>query len=100
MTVTNSLQQMVTGTTAHRAGLKGVPVEGRQTLTFELPKLPLGAGEYTVSAAVFDGEYREIDRAESATSFSVHCDKASMGPLYTPARGGIAPRGDSEALRR
>lgn len=47
VTVTNSLQQMVTGTTAHRAGLKGIPVEGRQTLTFELPRLPLGAGEYT-----------------------------------------------------
>lgn len=100
VTVTNSLQQMVTGTTAHRAGLKGIPVEGRQTLTFELPRLPLGAGEYTVSAAMFDDEYREIDRAESVTSFSVHCDKASMGPLYTPARGEIAPSGDSEALRR
>lgn len=100
VTVTNSLHQMVTGTTAHRSGLKGQPLEGRQSLTFELPRLPLGSGEYTVSAAMFDGEFREIDRAESATSFTVYCDKASMGPLYTPARGGIAPSKDSAAPRR
>lgn len=90
VTVNNALKQLVTGTTAHRSGLKGQALaKGVHTLRFLLPSLPLGAGDFTVSAAFFDGEYREVTRVDDLGRFTAHCDLASIGPIYSPARGSI-----------
>lgn len=93
VTVTNAIGQMATGTTAHRAGLKGQRLEGRSVLSFTLPELKLGEGEYTLAAALFNQEHREIDRLERDEKVSVRSDARSMGPVYAAAVGAIAPAG-------
>lgn len=99
VTVTNAIGQMVTGTTAHRAGLKGHPIEGTMTLRFTLPSLPLGTGDYTVTAALFDAEHREIDRMDDVATFQAISEIASMGPIATAAKGSIGPADDRPVTR-
>lgn len=101
VTVTNSAHQMVTGTTAQRAGLdvSALPA-GRTTLTFGLPALPLGAGDYTITAAFFDGHGHEIHRLSDQALFTSVCEGASMGPIYTAARGAMVSGATSEQRPR
>lgn len=87
----NPLDSTILATSAHATGVGNLPIEGRQRITLELPDLWLAAGGYTVSAAYFGENQREICRTEGVGVFQVAAGDESIGTIYSPARSTLEP---------
>lgn len=86
ISLTNKLGTSVTSTSSAVTGLRETDAAERVRVRFALPSLTLGTGEYAVTAAIFDGEHREIDRVDGQAPFSAHAWTNSTGTLYVNAK--------------
>lgn len=85
ISIVNSLGTSITSTSTEVAGVPNAPAGGSFTVRFVLDDLALGAGQYTITAAIFDREHGEIDRVDGEAPFSAMAWTNSSGILYVDA---------------
>ena len=77
--VDTPLGQVVFGTNTKLMGVRLPPLSGPVQLTFRLPQLWLGEGQYTVHAALAREGGAELHRLRDAATLTVHADGRSIG---------------------
>lgn len=95
VSLVNPLESTILATSAHATGIGNHPIAGRQRLRMTLPDLWLAPGGYTVSAAFFDGDQREVCRTEGTGTFEVEAGHESIGTIYSPATSALGPADQS-----
>ncbi len=73
--------QVIYGTNSKLMGVRLRPVEGTAEFEFEIPRLPLGAGTYTIHGAVADRAGAELHRLREGARFVVAGDGSEVGFL-------------------
>jgi ABC-2 type transport system ATP-binding protein len=73
--------QVIYGTNSKLMGLQLGPVDGTAQFDFEIPRLPLGAGTYTIHGAVADRAGAELHRLREGARFVVDGDGSEVGFL-------------------
>jgi len=82
VSIDSAFGQLITATTSSSLSGPLGQLDGETTVEFRLDDLHLGAGDYFVSAALYNGEGKEIDRIAQGVRFQVAADRRSIGPLY------------------
>ncbi len=77
--VDTQLGQVVFGTNTKLMGVRLAPMSGRVELTFRLPQLWLGEGQYSIHAALAREGGIELHRLREAATLTVHADGRSVG---------------------
>lgn len=85
ISLVNSLGTTATSTSTCATGQTGVPSKGKRTVTFLLPNLAIGQGQYSITAAFFDNERHLLTRVDELGKFECHSLTDSVGPVYTAA---------------
>ena len=83
--VETPLGQVVFGTNTKLMGVRLPPLSGAVQLTFRLPQLWLGEGQYTVHAALAREGGAELHRLRDAATLTVHADGRSIGLIAIDA---------------
>ncbi len=73
--------QVIYGTNSKLMGVRLGPVDGTAEFEFEIPRLPLGAGTYTIHGAVADRAGAELHRLREGARFVVAGDGSEVGFL-------------------
>jgi ABC-2 type transport system ATP-binding protein len=84
MQISNPLGQLVLFTTTDRMELDVAPLEGAARCRFTLPEAQIGAGEYTVTIALYNDQEVEVLRMQDAARFRVVAGGRTAGPVATP----------------
>ena len=79
------LGQVVYGTNTKLMGIKLRALSGPTSVTFRLPELWLGEGQYTLQAAVAREGGVELTRTRDAATLTVHAQGRNVGFVYTDA---------------
>lgn len=82
LTVSTVLGSAVLGTDTSMLRAQLPVVNGTGTFEVTLPELALGAGDYSVSVSLLDGNLDEIHRVRDAGRFSVRTAGHSVGAVY------------------
>lgn len=82
-TVSTVLGGAVIGTDTEMMGAQLPVVDGQGSFELVLPDLRLGAGEYSVSLSLLDGNLNEIHRVREAAKFTMRTPGRSVGAVYS-----------------
>lgn len=96
LSINNSLGSTILITSAHAAGLKNTPIEGRQKIKFELPGLSLTDGGYSLTAVFYDEFQHEAFRSEGVAAFRAESGEESIGTIYSKVSGSVEPSRGTE----
>ena len=83
--VDTQLGQVVFGTNTKLMGVRLAPLSGQVELTFRLPQLWLGEGQYSIHAALAREGGIELHRLREAVTLTVHADGRSVGFIAADA---------------
>lgn len=89
ISLVNSLGTTATSTSTGATGQHNLVGNGTTTVSFVLPNLAIGQGQYSITAAVFDAERHLLTREDEAGVFECDAQTQSVGPVYTAARSQI-----------
>ena len=81
MGIESATGQSIYGTNSKLLGIHLAPVEGTAEYEFEIPRLPLGAGTYTIHGAIADRAGAELHRLREGARFVVAGDGSEVGFL-------------------
>lgn len=91
LSINNSLGSTILITSAHAAGLKNTPIEGSQTVRFDVPSLSLTDGGYSLTTVFYDEFQHEVCRSEGAAAFRAESGEESIGTVYSRVQGSLVP---------
>lgn len=82
LTISTVFGGVVVGTDSDMLRQTLPPVDGTGEFEVRIPHLTLGAGDYSVSVALLDGNLQEIHRLRDGATFSVVTEGRSVGSVY------------------
>jgi ABC-type polysaccharide/polyol phosphate transport system ATPase subunit len=83
--IETSMGTSVFGTHSKLLGVHVPPITGEHMVEFQLPKVWLAEGTYTVHGALADPAGRELHRLPEAAAFRVEANDSIVGPLFIDA---------------
>jgi ABC-2 type transport system ATP-binding protein len=90
--IESAIGQVVFGTSSRHLGATTELLEGERVFRFEIDSLPLGAGQYFVTASAGTLHSGELSRVPQAATFHVSSESKSHGILSANAVGHLVQR--------